>query len=511
MIRVAMMLLMGIPTAFAEWNFEINAPSKLSTQNIKEQDVSFTKIIPDFKNFQLSKKRGKPELPVKSFLVAAKAEAISVQIEKDLGGQIDNFYPYPAQKEKCRCPEDEKYKFSYDPQSYQQRTNSVQVKYLGSYRGQDVSQVVIPLAHFDYKNKRLQLFSKVRVSINQNQFLLPKRENKKYLIVGNPQLIDASQEFIQWKQDHGYQVFTANVSSVANTKNMVKDIIQDYYDREKISFVLLLGDELGLPMYQRYTAGGETPSDLDYFLLEPENPDDYIPDVYYGRIPFNDSEQVSLSLQKSIQFEAAAQFEKRQSASIGIASNEGSAPSDDEYVRNILLQFEKMGFPASYFYQDDPLSNPEQLNTRFNAGANWMIYMGHGSGQSWTSMYSSYSVNNISGIDNENQNKPIIIDVACQNGRLLDGYLGTSIFKKWNTSFGVTAFFGGTVNISWHPPAIMATGIATNHVENNFEHLGEAIFSGQFYLAENYESTEAIIDNWEWYHLQGDPSLNIQY
>lgn len=510
MIRVAMMLLLGIPTAFANWNFTIQGPDKLSMQNITEQDVSFTKIIPE-KDFQLQKKLGAPEIPVKSFLVSGKATDIKVQIDTILGKRIENFYPYPAQKEKCRCPEDEKYQFSYSPSSYQQRGTKPTIKYLGSFRGKDVSQVVVPLAAFDYYNKSLQLFSEVKVSINKAPFKAPLASNKKYLIVGSDELINASEAFIRWKQDHGFQVFTARISRLANTKNLVKDIIQDYYDREKISFVLFLGDELGLPMFMRYTAGGETPSDLPYFLLEPENPDDHVADVFYGRIPFNDSEQVRLSLEKSIRYEQESYYAKKQSNSIGIASNEGTAPSDDEYVRNILQEFEKIGFKSNYLFQNDPLSNPQQLNILFNEGARWMIYMGHGSGQSWTSMYSSYSVNDISGIDNETKSKPIIIDVACQNGRLLDGYLGTSIFKKWDTSYGVTAFLGGTVNISWHPPAIMATGIASNHVENNYRYLGEAIFSGQFYLAENYEDTEAVIDNWEWYHLQGDPSLNIQY
>jgi hypothetical protein len=78
------------------------------------------------------------------------------------------------------------------------------------------------------------------------------------------------------------------------------------------------------------------------------------------------------------------------------------------------------------------------------------------------------------------------------------------------SAFGAVAYYGGSVNISWHPPAIMARGIAFEQLDKKFHHLGEALLAGQMYLAANWNNQEQVIDNFEWYHLQGDPGLNLQ-
>jgi hypothetical protein len=144
-----------------------------------------------------------------------------------------------------------------------------------------------------------------------------------------------------------------------------------------------------------------------------------------------------------------------------------------------------------------------------------MTYIGHGSGTSWPSMNMSYSVSDVKNLNNKPAVKPIIIDVACMNGNLNAGMLGVTFMEAVpagaNDRFGAVAYLGGTVNISWHPPALMARGMAFEHLKKHFNHLGEAILAGQLYLAANWNYEEDVIDNFEWYHLQGDPGLNIQF
>lgn len=79
------------------------------------------------------------------------------------------------------------------------------------------------------------------------------------------------------------------------------------------------------------------------------------------------------------------------------------------------------------------------------------------------------------------------------------------------SGIGAVAYYGGSVNISWHPPAIMAQGIAFEHMDKNFHYLGEALMAGQLYLAQKWNNKEDLVDNWEWFHLQGDPSLGVHY
>ena len=199
---------------------------------------------------------------------------------------------------------------------------------------------------------------------------------------------------------------------------------------------------------------------------------------------------------------------------IGIASNEGSAPSDADYITSINKSLsDKWRSKVTYLYQNNQNSTADGLNAAFNDGSYWLTYIGHGSGYAWPSMYDNYSTEDISAINNSELTKPVIIDVACQNGRLLADHLGSqfmnSTTKKANN--GAAAYFGGSVNISWHPPALMARGIAFEHMNNNYSYLGEALFAGQLYLSKNWANAEDVIDNVEWYHLQGDPSFSIKY
>ena len=106
--------------------------------------------------------------------------------------------------------------------------------------------------------------------------------------------------------------------------------------------------------------------------------------------------------------------------------------------------------------------------------------------------------------------RPVIIDVACQNGRFDNsGRLGEMMMYSSIAGVGVgsVAYFGGSVDISWDPPAIMAVGINKSVASKKYTYLGEALLEGHLYLIKNHSNKEDIKDNLEWYHLQGDPSL----
>ena len=53
---------------------------------------------------------------------------------------------------------------------------------------------------------------------------------------------------------------------------------------------------------------------------------------------------------------------------------------------------------------------------------------------------------------------PIVIDVACQNGKFNGrGYIGETMIsghQKYDYKNGAAAYIGGSVDISWDPPAI---------------------------------------------------------
>ncbi len=506
--------------------------AKTETININQKSVAvqsaqgfgtfskniFSKI--NVQGFQNSQVAGRASLPVKTWLLAGKPADIMVNVQVQRSQVLKNIVPYPTQEQPCRCAADKKVGFAFDAASYSParavRADKFDLTYLGAYKGQPITQLTVNLAHFDAVTSEVVLDTGVTVTHNTIEFSLQSEDLKNYVIITPSAFTLGLQDFVAWKKSLGYNVVVEELSSPNTTGVSVSNIVKDYYNRKQADFVMIIGDDKTIPMFQVKTSGDDkTPSDLQYFLMDGAG--DLIPDVYSSRIVASNANDVKLKLAKAIEFEKRSFIDaKGFNTNIGIASNEGNSPSDDEYVKNIEKQFEvKMKFKTVHFYQNEKKSNPTELNKALSAGAVWLTYLGHGSGTSWPSMNKEYSMASFKDIRNKDTVKPIVIDVACMNGRLSSNYLGSSFINVSgiapHDAFGAAAYYGGSVNISWHPPAIMATGIAEQHSSKNFSHLGQALLAGQLHLAGNWANATDIMDNFEWYHLQGDPGMNIKF
>ena len=500
----------------------------INTKSISVQSVGgfgafsknlFSKIsVP---GFQSTQEIGKASLPVKSWILRGRPENITVNIQVQKREVLQNVIPIPTQEQPCRCATNKKMNFAYDQMAYAPNRSGVLEKeytlvYLGAYKGQPITQLNVKLAYFDAATREVTLNTGVTVTHNTNEFSLQNEDLKNYFIITPEYLVAGLDDFVIWKKSQGYNVVVEKLSSPNTTTNAVSALVQAYYNREQADFVMIIGDDKAVPMFKVKTSGdSKTPSDLKYFLMDGVG--DLIPDVYSSRVVASDVNEVKMKLSKAIEFEKRVFVDaKGLLTNIGIASNEGSGPSDNEYIKNIEKQFElKMKFKSVHFFQDDKKSNPTELNNALSAGAIWLTYMGHGSGTAWPSMNQEYDMASFQSIRNKNAVKPIVIDVACMNGRLSGNYFGSAFMNVFgltsNDAFGAAAYFGGSVNISWHPPAVMATGIAIEHSRKNFSHLGQAILAGQLYLAGNWANASDVMDNLEWYHLQGDPGMNIHF
>lgn len=484
-------------------------PSPNQFKIINQQDT-FTQI--HFNGMASTKHLGEPELPVKSFLLKGVPQEIFVAIHIDKKETLSNIKPWPVQKQKCRCDVSEKNTFLYDKTSYKKQKTLFQLTYLGAFRGQPITRLDIPLAQYQPVDNSLVLLKEVTAQISAEEYSFVTADYKDFLILASQGQEDELEDFINWKRQKGFQVKVEWLTEPQKTLPVITQLIRDHYN-QGADFVMIVGDQNTIPMHLVPTSGSyQTPSDLNYFTMDGEG--DHIPDLFYSRIVTSPNTSVKDILAKSIAFE-----KKSQSPSsafqriIGIASNEGSNPPDNEYITSIKDKFmDQLKVSPVHLYQNDKSSNPAFLNQSFDDGAFWLTYMGHGDGHSWPNMNQRYRVSAISDMHNKAVMQPIIIDIACQNGALLPGWLGSSFLSGNNISgIGAVAYYGGSVNISWHPPAIMAQGIAFEHMDKNFHYLGEALMAGQLYLAQKWNNKEDLVDNWEWFHLQGDPSLGVHY
>lgn len=491
----------------------------LPTDSMKVQVSTFASTqfsTLSFDGFEMTNQVGAPELPVKTWLIQGTPAQIKVQIQTHKISVLKNTRPNPVQPQACRCDDDVKKPFQFNAATYSEKAPAYKLNYLGAFRGTPITQVQVNLAQYDSARNEVQLMAESDVAINLPDFSFQPGEYKDYLIIAPENLVAGVTEFADWKRSRGFNVIVETVLAPANNLAGINALIAKHYKESGTDFVMIIGDEKAVPMYKVRTSGSsQTPTDLKYFTMD--GADDFIPEMFASRIAAGTADEVRVILSKSQEYELkSAANPTGWKKFVGIASNEGSKPSDNEYVLGIDAKFKAMmpEVQSLHLFQNDAVnSNARVLNDNLNQGAFWLTYLGHGSGTSWASFNRTYSTSDVKGLQNKDAVKPVIIDVACMNGQLNQSFLGASFMKLQSAgaAMGAAAYYGGTVNISWHPPAVMAQGIAFEHMDKKFKTLGEALMAGQLYLASKWTVKEEVIDNFEWYHLQGDPGMSVEF
>lgn len=485
--------------------------------NLAKVEAEALAAKPEFKvmtekNISFSQDVGLASVPFKSIVVAGEPETTTVDIS--VGNEVVvNALSAPAQKEISRNAKAGKFIFTPS-----KSRSMVKKEYLGKYRGKPLTRVTIYAAEADYSNKTMKFYPNLSAAITSegtmsDLYQAEVGSHYDYLIVSPKSLLGGLNDFVFYKNYRGHTVKTVVLEDIGTDVKKIAEFFKAEYKEHKYKYALIVGTDTLFPNQTVSTSGSSrTPSDYLYFLMDSN---DMIPDVQYGRIVASTPEEVKRQTSKFQEYQ-----ERRNDVSgllhmIGIASNEGSNPSDNDYVKGIEADLNAAyGTTASHFYQNDVTSKPGPINEAFNKGAGYLTYMGHGSGTSWASTGTYYTVSDIKKLDNANVQQPVIIDVACMNGVLKKGYLGETFMNSVDSrgdAVGAAMYFGGTVNISWHPPAIMARGIVKRTIEQKLRTIGDALLAGQLYLLENHTDTEAVRDNFEWYVLFGEPSSNIYF
>ena len=506
-------------------DFEINWMQTKEVFDVPHNEI-FQSL--SFQSLKTSNDVGKPTLPYYSIIVEGKPDYFNIKYTNNLFKEVNNIMPVPYQPEKKRCGPCEKEPFTIKWDFYESSGNVFFKKeYLGDFRGVELTKITFYPVQLIGSDKTLKIYHDIdfTVSNNQGKIRVLNDTNKifdkisldmRYLILSTEEMIPNLSDFVEFKMEQGYQVDVFSLEDTGDTFVEIKEFIHNRYNNPEttFSYALLVGHEDSFPTeYVPTSSSFMTPSDLNYFVMGGEG--DYIPDVFYGRLVVENADDVANQVEKIINYETDSYRNKTGWARhIGIASNEGFDPSDEDYLKMMTDPFtENYVVESSAFLQRNFDSTPPNVNKVLSSGSMWINYIGHGSGTSWSSMRTDYNSSDIKDITPGGV-KPVIIDVACQNGRFQvgRGMLGERFMNETNEGgpVGAVAYYGGSVNISWNPPAIMAVGINKMIVEENIDVIGKALLAGQIYLFNNHTDLEAVKENFVWYHLFGDPSLSMK-
>lgn len=508
----------------------------LSHIDVEKTREGFQDIrVPGLMNLEQA---GSPNMPTTGALIAVPAGyTAKLVVESEDTQVVPGVIPAPAQKT-MRCPGTEGTTFAFNRAAYAPGStfpaNRIQLETMGNLRGLQLVRIAVSPTQWVADREELVVtrslearveFVKTGAATNtvlprsmqeliakstvNGSSLMNRVANDKLLILVADELAGAITPYVDWKRSKGLEVAVVTATEAGSTKEKIRDYVKAAYSSNgrQISSILFVGNNTTMPGFMESTASGSAATDYTYALLAG---DDEVPDVTYGRVIADSVAEATTQVNRWINYERnPSTLEK----AMGIASNEGSGPSDEDYANEIRDVMMKKGLThVDQFYEGDDNATVKNITEALSEGRSWISYFGHGTGTSWASTNDMF--NNAAVAKQTNVGKlPVIIDVACQNASWVK--IAKCFGKAWVTQesegapAGAVAFYGGSVNISWHPPAIMSVGVAKAHFENGVNTLGAAVLGGQLYLLEQKGKSEDTIDNLRWYNLFGDPMMQI--
>jgi len=327
---------------------------------------------------------------------------------------------------------------------------------------------------------------------------------KKMLIVCYSDFMDEIAEFVSWKESIGYTVTLVNYSSIGSS-SALKTYVQNQYDQNGISYLLLVGDNAQVPSSN--TSAGDSDNNYGY-----TSGSDHYLDIFVGRFSAENASQLQTQIDRTIYYERDVNssdtwFKK----GVGIASNEGGSGGDDGetdevHMNNIENDLEGYGYTIDRVYQDG--GSASQLSTALNSGRGIINYVGHGSNTSWASMV--YSQANVNSLTNENK-LPFVISVACVVGNFTNM---TCFSETWlratnnGNPTGALVFCGSTINQSWASPMCAQDEMDDLLVADSYITYGGMFINGVFQMIDEYGSDgNNMADTWT---VFGDPSVQMR-
>ncbi|MBU0764801.1 MAG: gingipain R, partial [Bacteroidetes bacterium] len=497
-------------------------------------------------------KSGAPDLPklTKSVIIPDDAE-MTVEINRQEFIEIDGISIAPSKGNLLRTVDPSTVPFSYGNEYstdafFPAVTATLSDPYIfRDYRGQTV--IVNPL-QYNPVSKTLRIYTDLTVTIRPtgnlsvvNPYIRSKAPGKtssefgniykrhfmnyqsgiKYtqlsdigniLVVCHTSYMTAILPYIEWKKQKGIPTELVEFSTIGTTAAELKTYVENYYNTNGLTFLLLVGDGEDIPSITSGVAGD---SDVAYgYLLG----SDAYPELIVGRFSANNVAHVETQVGKTIFYEKDMETDADWlEYGTGIASDEGGSgqgddgESDAAHIGNIRTDLLSYGY-VSVDEIYDPGATDAQLATAVNAGRGIINYCGHGGDFSFVT--TGFDVTDVNNLNNENM-LPFIFDVACVNGNFHGQTCFAEAWLRANSGgkyIGAIAMIGSTINQSWDPPMDgqdeMNDILMESYTDNIKRSFGGLVVNGCGHMNDEYGSGGAdMTDTWTTF---GDPSIMVR-
>ncbi len=351
-------------------------------------------------------------------------------------------------------------------------------------------------ANYDHLNYQLR-------DIQPEHFVA---ESNKMLIISASQFMSGMAPFVAWKKQKGLEVKMVSVDEVGTTYQEIKTYIQNEFDTNGLSFVLLVGDAEHVT-YHKGTSGNAYGNEADPMYGLTVGNDSY-PDLFVSRFSVKNDDDLANIVTRVINYEKNPDPNGDwYSKASGIASNEGT-PTDyerAEMLRNMLMGWHYTKVDKFY----DPGVSPSEVTSAINKGRGFINYIGHGSKTAWVT--SGVNNGHIDALKNGDK-LPFIVSVACVNGEFGAG--SDSFAERWlkagsaDNPKGAIAVYASSTNQSWVPPTVGQKEISNLLTKEKVNTIGGLFFNGVVAVLEDNSGTAK--QTFETWHIFGDASLQVR-
>ncbi|MBU1935970.1 hypothetical protein KKG05_01100, partial [bacterium] len=340
-----------------------------------------------------------------------------------------------------------------------------------------------------------------------------------------------------WKQRKGYELLLQPFSAVGDSSvSGIYNHISSLYHQAgaaPLEYVILLGDVTGFNSVPSFLV--HNPSDPDELDVA-DNPfctvdgDDYLPDIFHGRISVATASEIATIFNKVANYEMTPDTDDPAwfTRGIGIAGNynDGTGTYPVTPVWNTIWTREQLldwvyTNVDTFYWRDWTDGTPQEFTVpiinSWNSGVSIVVYRGWGNSRGW--QYPSLFLENLGDIQTGAQT-PALFSIVCGSGNFghpsVNPCFGEQLVRMGspNQPNGVIAFYGASDlhTSTRHNNAILA-GVTQGMRFDGLRSMGAITLAGELELFRSFPNEAGDGDMVEFYfdvfNILGDPETHL--
>lgn len=340
-----------------------------------------------------------------------------------------------------------------------------------------------------------------------------------YLIIVPDDFYSNILPLAEWKRRQGHVVWIRKTSETGSTREQIRDYVRSAFRSwtPTPSYLLLVGAANKIQPF--VTPGTSCVTDHLFVCIDG---DDYLADMFVGRLPAANASELDAMVAKIIGYEATPFVTDTtwfsRALMVGTSYQEGGSPAVTALVtlRQIREKLLRNGYSLidTVFYPPT-LSGRGPVDSAVNRGVLFVNGRGWGNTSGWG--YPQFNVSDVFNLANS-WRLPVVTSIYCGTGNFVSGITpcfgeawlraGTPTNPKGGVAFWGSSYTGTSTR--WNN--CMAYGIYHTIFDENITTCAQAMYAGKLEQLLNFPLAQDSFDLRLYFHvynLLGDPAMEM--